>query len=82
MAAALPGGGLRVLTGDGVDERGVRIVVGRGEVSISPVPTVAPRRVASAAQLTESPVTVGAAAFSICAAIGLVVSQLRHNPQQ
>ena len=38
------------------------IVVGRGEVSISPVPTVAPRRVASAAQLTESPVTVGAAA--------------------
>jgi len=38
------------------------IVVGRGEVSISPVPTVAPRRVASAAQLTDSPVTVGAAA--------------------
>jgi len=25
---------------------------------------------------------LGAAAFSICAAIGLVVSQLRHNPQQ
>jgi undecaprenyl-diphosphatase len=25
---------------------------------------------------------LGAAAFSICAAVGLVVSQLRHNPQQ
>jgi undecaprenyl-diphosphatase len=25
---------------------------------------------------------LGAACFSICAAIGLVVSQLRHNPQQ
>jgi undecaprenyl-diphosphatase len=25
---------------------------------------------------------LGAAAFSICAAIGLVVSQLRHNPRQ
>jgi undecaprenyl-diphosphatase len=25
---------------------------------------------------------LGAATFSICAAIGLVVSQLRHNPRQ